>query len=127
MRCRPVMSLVLSTPSSVNSLDRSRDPVNESPKACEAGVSRSRAQVIATEERQEIELLAVDPHLDRRRRRFDDGHVGGDDEAFAQAADGKLDVDDGLGAEQQDQPVADDGSEARSGLRSANSVPAGGR
>ena len=31
---------------------------------------------------------------------------------FAQAADGKLDVDDGLGAEQQNQPVSDDGSEA---------------
>ena len=69
-------------------------------------------QVIAAEERQQIELLAVDPHLDRRGRRLDDRHVGGDDEALAEAADGKLDVDDWLGAEQQDQPVADDGSES---------------
>ena len=51
-------------------------------KRLRGGGQAEQVQVIAPEERQEIELIAVDPHLDRRRRRIDDGHVGCDNEAF---------------------------------------------
>ena len=57
------------------------------------------------------ELIDEDTPADLDASSFG-GSVAEDDEALAETANRKLHVDDGLSAEQQDEPVADDGSEA---------------